>query len=178
MLRFSLRLSLAFLFIAHIYWKFAIKGFAAWWSGMTEAGYPHWTVYYTLFVEFTGATFLLLGVYTRYVCIIAMPVMVAVINHWATRKGFWFTIAGAELPLAWLIMLVTRLCWVTGLMLCQYPACRGTVTLLVQRLRKQIDASNCAHMLLQMRIAMSRRNMTAARITVCRRKGDLDFQPA
>jgi putative oxidoreductase len=103
-----LRLSLAFLFLAHLYWKFAIKGFAPWWSGMTEAGYPDWTVYYTLLVEFAGAIFLLLGVYTRYVCIIAMPVMIAVIYHWAIRKGFWFTIAGAELPLAWLMMLVTQ----------------------------------------------------------------------
>ena len=103
-----LRLSLAFLFLAHLYWKFAIKGFAPWWSGMTEAGYPDWTVYYTLLVEFAGAIFLLLGVYTRYVCIIAMPVMIAVTYHWAIRKGLWFTDGGAEFPLAWSLMLVAQ----------------------------------------------------------------------
>ena len=37
-----LRLSLAFLFFAHLYRKFAITGFDKWWNGMETAGYPGW----------------------------------------------------------------------------------------------------------------------------------------
>jgi putative oxidoreductase len=101
-------MSIASLFIAHLYWKFAIKGYDAWWGGMNEAGYPTWITYYVLAVEFTAASLLLVGVYTRYVCLFSLPVLIAVINHWAVRKGFWFVGGGAELPYAWTMMLVVQ----------------------------------------------------------------------
>ncbi len=103
-----LRLGLSFLFFAHLYWKFAIKGYGPWWVGMDEAGYPSWVTYYTLAIEFTGAFLLLLGVYTRYIALLALPVMIAVAYHWAIRKGFWFTVGGAELPVAWSMMLIAQ----------------------------------------------------------------------
>jgi putative oxidoreductase len=125
-----LRVSLSFLFFAHLYWKFAIKGYDAWWAGMIEAGYPNWASDYTLFIEFTGAVLLLFGVYTRYVCLLALPVMIAIINHWAVRKGFWFTAGGAELPVAWSTMLVTQILLGDGAFALRVPALpweRGTV---------------------------------------------------
>jgi len=49
---------------------------------------------------------LLLGIYTRTVSMLALPVLIAVTNHWATRRGFWFADGGAEFPLAWTLMLI------------------------------------------------------------------------
>jgi putative oxidoreductase len=117
-----LRLSLSFLFFAHLYWKFAIKGYDAWWAGMVEAGYPNWASYYTLAIEFTGAVLLLFGIYTRYVCLFALPVMIAIINHWAIRKGFYFTVGGAELPFAWTMMLITQALLGDGALAVRMPA--------------------------------------------------------
>ena len=101
-----LRLSLSFLFFAHIYRKFAIIGFDPWWSGLQKAGYADWMLSYTLVAEFAGAILLLLGIYSRYVSLFAMPVMIALVYHWAVRKGFWFSDGGLEFVLAWLMMLI------------------------------------------------------------------------
>jgi putative oxidoreductase len=117
-----LRLSLSFLFFSHIYWKFAIKGFDPWWAGMVEAGYPDWVTYYTLVMEFSGAILLLLGVYTRYVSLLALPVLIAVVYHWAIRKGYWFTLGGSEMPLAWCTMLVTQALLGDGAFALRVPA--------------------------------------------------------
>jgi putative oxidoreductase len=96
-----LRLSLAGFFFAHVYRKFAIIGFDNWWNGLTKAGYADWMLHYTLVAESAGAVLLLLGIYSRYVSLLALPVLVAVTHHWAIRKGFWFGDGGAEFPLAW-----------------------------------------------------------------------------
>jgi putative oxidoreductase len=101
-----LRLSLSFLFFAHLYRKFAIIGFDSWWSGLQKAGYADWMLSYTLVAEFAGAILLPLGVYSRYVSLFAMPVMIALVYHWAVRKGFWFSDGGLEFVLAWLMMLI------------------------------------------------------------------------
>jgi putative oxidoreductase len=103
-----LRLSLAFFFFVHIYRKFAIIGFDNWWNRLLKDGYPEWVIYYTLAAESAGAVLLLLGVYTRYVSLIALPVLLAVTHYWAIRKGFWFGDGGAEFPLAWALMLVAQ----------------------------------------------------------------------
>jgi putative oxidoreductase len=103
-----LRLSLSFLFFAHLYRKFAIIGFDSWWSGLQKAGYADWMLSYTLVAEFAGAILLLLGIYSRYVSLFAMPVMIALVYHWAIRKGFWFSDGGLEFVLAWLMMLIAQ----------------------------------------------------------------------
>ena len=58
--------------------------------------------------EFAGALLLLLGIYSRYVSLLALPVMIAITYHWMVRKGFWFTDGGMEFPLAWTMMLITQ----------------------------------------------------------------------
>ena len=44
------------LFIAHLYWKFAILpgGVGAWWSGLLKAGYPAFVPAYVLSAEASG----------------------------------------------------------------------------------------------------------------------------
>jgi putative oxidoreductase len=103
-----LRLSLAAFFFAHVYRKFAIIGFDNWWNGLIKAGYADWMLQYTLVAETAGAILLLLGLYSRYVSLVALPVLIAVTYHWAIRKGFWFGDGGAEFPLAWTLMLVAQ----------------------------------------------------------------------
>src|SRR3954451_5125356 len=96
-----LRLSLAFFFAAHVYRKFAVIGFDNWWGGLVKQGYADWMLGYTLGAEFAGAVLLALGIYTRTVSALTLPVLIAVTWHWAVRKGFWFGDGGAEFPLAW-----------------------------------------------------------------------------
>jgi len=103
-----LRLSLAFFFLAHLYRKFAVTGYDNWWSCMQKAGYADWVSAYTLGAEFAGAILLLLGVYTRYVSVLVLPVLIAITYHHAIRKGFWFSDGGAEFALAWTFMLCVQ----------------------------------------------------------------------
>jgi putative oxidoreductase len=101
-----LRLALSFLFFAHLYRKYGFTGYDKWFNGWINAGYPAWTLYYTQGAEFAGAVLLLLGVYSRYVAVFALPVIVAVAQLWLSRKGFWFSNGGLEFPLCWSVMLV------------------------------------------------------------------------
>jgi putative oxidoreductase len=105
-----LRLLLASLFIAHLYWKFAILpgGLPAWWAYLIKAGYPPVAPAYVLTAEFAGALLLIPGILTRYVACYAMPMMLGAAHFWATRNGFYFTAAGAELPLVWLALLAIQ----------------------------------------------------------------------
>ena len=103
-----LRVSLAFLFFAHLYRKLAVIGFDNWWAGLVKQGYADWMLAYTVAAETAGAMLLLLGIYTRTVSLLALPVLIAVTNHWMVRKGFWFADGGMEFPLAWVFMLVAQ----------------------------------------------------------------------
>jgi putative oxidoreductase len=102
-----LRLLLASLFIVHLYWKFLIfpGGLEAWWGNLLKAGYPTFVPAYVLSAELAGALLLIPGVLTRYVACYAMPMMLGASHFWMVRNGFYFTKAGAELPLVWLALL-------------------------------------------------------------------------
>src|SRR5882757_9164687 len=102
-----LRVLLGALFIAHLYWKFAVLpgGIHAWWAGLLKNGYPAFVPVYVLSAEFLAALLLIPGIFVRYVALYAMPMMVGAAQYWLTRKGFYFTGAGAEMPLAWLALL-------------------------------------------------------------------------
>lgn len=102
-----LRILLGTLFILHLYWKLAILpgGVAGWWSTLSANGYPDFVMAYVLSAEALGAVLLIPGVFTRYVAVYAMPMMLGAAQFWLVRKGFYFTQAGAELPLVWLALL-------------------------------------------------------------------------
>jgi putative oxidoreductase len=103
----ALRLLLGALFIAHLYWKFFVLagGFAAWWYGLVKIGYAPTVVAYVFSVELAGALLLIPGIWTRWVALYAMPMMLGAAQFWGARKGFYFTKGGAELPLVWLALL-------------------------------------------------------------------------
>jgi putative oxidoreductase len=103
-----LRVTLGSLFIAHLFWKFAILdgGLDKWWANFSNNGYPAITPWYCISAEFLGALFLIPGVVPRWVALYTLPLTVGAAQFWAVRKGFYFTGAGAELPVAWSLMLV------------------------------------------------------------------------
>jgi putative oxidoreductase len=104
---FLLRVLLGGLFIAHLYWKLVVLpgGVATWWGGLVESGYPKAALAYVLSAEFAGAVLLIPGIFARYVALYAIPMMIGAAHFWLSRKGFYFTKAGAELPLVWLALL-------------------------------------------------------------------------
>ena len=105
-----LRVTLGFLFIAHLYWKFAILpgGIARWWSGLEANGYPWIVPWYVMSAEIAGAILLIPGIYSRWVSLYALPVMIGAAHFWLVRKGFYFTAAGCELPIVWSILLLVQ----------------------------------------------------------------------
>jgi putative oxidoreductase len=102
-----LRLLLGALFIAHLYWKIGVRpdGIEGWSEGLQKLGYPAYVPAYVLSAEIAGALLLIPGVLTRYAALYAMPMMLGAAQFWLVRKGFYFTDAGAELPLVWLALL-------------------------------------------------------------------------
>jgi putative oxidoreductase len=102
-----LRVLIGALFIAHLYWKVAVLpgGVEAWWGNLVKAGYPPFVPAYVLSAEVAGALLMIPGVLSRYVALYAVPMMIGAAQFWLVRKGFYFTNAGAELPLVWLALL-------------------------------------------------------------------------
>ena len=105
-----LRLTLGSLFIAHLYWKFAILpgGVEKWWSGLETNGYPWFVTWYAISAEFAGALLLIPGIWARWVSLYALPLMLGAAQFWLVRKGFYFTAAGGELPIVWAILLLIQ----------------------------------------------------------------------
>lgn len=105
-----LRLSLGSFFIAHLYWKLAILpgGLAQWWSNFATNGYPWFVPWYVFSAEIAGALLLIPGIWVRWVCLYAIPMMLGAAHFWAVRKGFWFVAAGAELPIMWCLLLIVQ----------------------------------------------------------------------
>jgi len=105
-----LRVTLGLMFLSHLYWKFKILpgGFHTWWSNFHANGYPGFVAWYAISAEVAGALLLIPGIYTRFVCLYALPLMIGASHFWLVRKGYFFTAAGAELPIAWSIMLLVQ----------------------------------------------------------------------
>ena len=105
-----LRVTLGSLFIAHLYWKFAILpgGLDTWWANFAKNGYPAITPWYSISAEFVGAILLIPGIWTRWVALYTLPLIAGAAQFWAIRKGFYFTGAGAELPVLWSVMLAIQ----------------------------------------------------------------------
>lgn len=105
-----LRLTVGALFLAHLYWKFFILpgGLSQWWGNFARNGYPAVVPWYAFSAEILGALLLIPGIYARWVCLYTLPLMIGAAHFWLVRKGFFFTAAGAELPIAWAAMLMVQ----------------------------------------------------------------------
>jgi len=105
-----LRVTLGVMFWSHLYWKFRILpgGFHTWWSNFHANGYPGFVSWYAISAEVAGALLLIPGIYTRWVSLYALPLTLGASHFWLVRRGYFFTGAGAELPIAWSIMLIVQ----------------------------------------------------------------------
>jgi len=98
-----LRICLGALFIAHAMLKvrvFTIPGTVAFFKSL---GLPGWFAYATIAAELGGATFLILGIYPRYVALLLVPLMLGTIITVHGRKGWLFSNkdGGWEFPAFW-----------------------------------------------------------------------------
>jgi putative oxidoreductase len=105
-----LRLTVGALFLAHLYWKFFVLdgGLPRWWGNFTTNSYPWFVPWYCISAEFAGALLIIPGIYTRWVCLYTLPLMIGAAHFWLVRKGFYFTAAGCELPIVWTMMLIVQ----------------------------------------------------------------------
>lgn len=105
---FILRLSLGVLFLAHFSLKFFVFTPAGTAQFFQSLGLPGALAYLTMAAELVGAIALILGVYTRFVAIALIPILLGAIVtvHWSA--GFFFTNAngGWEFPAFWIIGLL------------------------------------------------------------------------
>jgi putative oxidoreductase len=87
-----LRVTLGSLFIAHLYWKFAILdgGLNKWWVNFANNAYPSVVPWYCISAEFVGAIMLIPGIYTRWVCLYTLPLIVGAAQFWAVKGIFLY----------------------------------------------------------------------------------------
>ncbi|MCP6204252.1 DoxX family protein [Klebsiella pneumoniae] len=103
-----MRLALGILFLAHFGLKFFVFTPAGTAKFFASLGLPGWLAYITMAVEFFGAIALILGVYTRIVAIILIPILLGAIFTVHGHAGFFFTNpnGGWEFPGFWIIGLI------------------------------------------------------------------------
>ena len=133
-----LRITLGVYFILHLYWKTFVRpdGWGGWWANLNEQGYPDWVVYYVVSGEVIAALCLIPGIFTRWVALYSMPLIVGAAQYWMVRKGFFFTAAGAELPTLWAIRLIAQ----AGLGDCAYALVRSPDFPLLSKQRHAMPA--------------------------------------
>jgi putative oxidoreductase len=92
-------------------WKFALfdGGTSHWWANFANNGYPSITPWYCVSAEFVGAFGLIPGICTRWAALYKLPLIAGATQFWAVRKGFFFTGAGAELPVTWSPLLIVQI---------------------------------------------------------------------
>jgi putative oxidoreductase len=49
------------------------------------------------------------GIFTRWAALYALPLLIGAAQFWSVRKGFYFTGAGAELPVVWSVLLIIQI---------------------------------------------------------------------
>ncbi len=105
-----LRLSLAVLFLAHAglkYFVFTPAGAAGFFESL---GLPGALAYLTIAAEVIGAVFLIAGLYSRYVSLALLPILLGAIFFVHGGNGWLFSNenGGWEFPAFWAIALVVQ----------------------------------------------------------------------
>ncbi|MBP2170255.1 putative oxidoreductase [Erwinia toletana] len=103
-----MRLALGVLFLAHFGLKFFVFTPAGTAKFFASLGLPGGLAYITMAVELLGAIALILGIYTRIVAIVLIPILLGAIFTVHGPAGFFFTNTngGWEFPAFWIIGLV------------------------------------------------------------------------
>ena len=104
-----LRVSMGIGFIAHAYLKYAIFTPAGTVQYFQSLGLPGPLAYLVMAAEFFGGIALILGLWTRWVSLALLPIMLgAIFAH--SGNGFFFTAAngGWEFPAFWAVALAVQ----------------------------------------------------------------------
>ncbi|MFS2223549.1 DoxX family protein [Pantoea sp. B65] len=103
-----MRLALGVLFLAHFGLKFFVFTPAGTAKFFASLGLPGGLAYLTMAVELLGAIALILGIYTRIVAIVLIPILLGAIFTVHGAAGFFFTNpnGGWEFPAFWIIGLL------------------------------------------------------------------------
>jgi putative oxidoreductase len=103
-----MRLSLGILFLAHFGLKFFVFTPAGTAKFFASLGLPGGLAYLTMAVELIGAIALILGIYTRVVALVLIPVLLGAIATVHGPAGFFFTNpnGGWEFPAFWIVGLL------------------------------------------------------------------------
>lgn len=103
----ALRLATGSLFLAHAGLKFFVFTPAGAAKFFTSVGVPGPVAYLTIGIEAIGGLALILGLYTRYVSLALIPVLLGAILTVHAANGFFFTATGGgwEFPALWIVAL-------------------------------------------------------------------------
>lgn len=104
-----LRVSLGALFLAHAGLKLFVFTPAGTVAFFANLGLPAALAYATIAAEVLGGTALILGVFTRFVSLALIPILLGAIVLVHGKAGFFFTNAGGwEFIAFWIVALVTQ----------------------------------------------------------------------
>lgn len=94
-----LRLALGTMFVAHGLWKVLTLGMATTASFFASQGFPEWTAYPVVAAEIGGGVLLILGVQTRYVALLMLPILIGALKvHLPNGFVFSYPNGGWEYP--------------------------------------------------------------------------------
>jgi putative oxidoreductase len=103
-----LRVSLAIMFFAHAWLKIKVYTPAGTVKYFESLGVPGWLAYATMAAEIGGGALLLLGIETRWVALLLMPLILGTIVLVHGKAGWLFTNkdGGWEYPAFWIVGLL------------------------------------------------------------------------
>lgn len=105
-----LRVTMGVLFIAHGWMKYSVFTPAGTAGYFASIGLPPFLAYVTIAVEILGGLALIAGLWTRWVSILLIPVMVGAGYFGHGANGFFFSTEGGgwEYPAFWTVTLVVQ----------------------------------------------------------------------
>jgi putative oxidoreductase len=125
-----LRLTLGFLFLAHLSLKLFVFTPAGTAKFFGSLGLPSELAYVIMIGEALGGIALILGIWTRVVAIAATPILLGAIFTVHGPAGFWFTNphGGWEYPAFWTVALVVQALLGDGIYALRMPRAGGAAS--------------------------------------------------
>jgi putative oxidoreductase len=125
-----LRLTLGFLFLAHLSLKLFVFTPAGTAKFFGSLGLPSELAYVIMIGEALGGIALILGIWTRVVAVAATPILLGAIFTVHGPAGFWFTNphGGWEYPAFWTVALVVQALLGDGIYALRMPRAGGAVS--------------------------------------------------
>lgn len=102
-----LRAAVGVLFIAHALLKILVFTMPGAVQFFGQVGFPGWTAYLVTAVELIGGALLVLGVWTRWVALVTIPILLGAASvHWPNGWVFSNANGGWEFPIFWAVVML------------------------------------------------------------------------